>query len=485
VVDDSLTPRAPPALDRALRVLPWLVGVLGLLNLALTVALRLPSPWPLEWMEGGVMHHALRLSRGDGLYVAPDARFVPYLYPPLAYVPMAIAVALAGPSLPLLRAVSLLAVLCALPGIGRMGARAAGGRPLAGLACAGLFALGFGYTGGFLDLVRVDAIFVALLVWGVERLQAGRTRPGLWLLAASALAKQHGVLLLAAASVGVLWRGRRAALPQVVPPWLALVGAGVMLELGSGGWFARYVIALPASHGTAWPLLLSFFAVDLLLYLPLLTLVAALSLGPRLRALDPVALSLAAALLAGALGRAHPGGHDNVRMPAFALLCALGLAPVMGALLDRAARRSTRIALGALLSVQAAMLWQPPIAHRPRPETTLRFARLHGALQRCADGGTSAALDHALLTGEPLAHTMALSDLSLGRGDPALDAAARGALLAHLRSPRAPRALAVGERFPELGAVLDARYEPCELVEAPPMPTGYQPPAQRIYRLRD
>jgi hypothetical protein len=483
-MEESPTPRPSPAVDRALRALALAVGALGLFNLALTVALRLPSPWPLEWMEGGVMHHALRLAQGDALYGPPSGRFVPYLYPPLAYLPFAAVLALVGPSLPLLRGVSLLSTALALWGIGRMGARAAGGRPVAGLACAGLFALGFGYTGGFLDLVRVDAVFVALLVWGVERLQAGRPRAALWLLSASALAKQHGALVLAAASFGLLWRGRRAALGQVLPPWIALLGAGLWLELASGGWFFRYVIALPASHGTDWPLLLSFFAVDLLVYLPLLTVAAAFWLRPRLRTLDPVALSLCAALLVGALGRAHPGGHDNVRLPAFALLCALCLSPVLGAMLDRGARRHTRLLLGALLSLQALMLWQPPTAHRPLPATVSRFARLHGALQRCAGDGPSAALDHALLTGESLVHTMALSDLSLGQGDPALDAAARAALLTHLRSKRAPHALAVGERFGALETLLDERYEPCEYVKAPPMPTGYQPPAQRVYRLR-
>jgi hypothetical protein len=49
------------------------------------------------------------------------------------------------------------------------------------------------------------------------------------------------------------------------------------------------------------------------------------------------------------------------------------------------------------------------------------------------------------------------------------------ALLARLGSSSAPRAVAVGERFPELDRLLAASYRECTRVASPPLATGYQP----------
>ena len=82
--------------------------VVGLLLLAtvlliVTLAPRVLFPWPLEWMEGAVLHHALRLGTPDGIYGPPAADFIPYLYPPLSYLPVRVFTALLGDSLPVAR----------------------------------------------------------------------------------------------------------------------------------------------------------------------------------------------------------------------------------------------------------------------------------------------------------------------------------------------------------------------------------------------
>src|SRR6185295_5747343 len=95
--------------------------------------------------------------------------------------------------------------------------------------------------------------------------------------------------------------------------WCAvLVGFGA-LQWATSGWFGRYTLALPASQPLQWSLLASFFAVDLLAYLPVLSLCAVFDLARRwrARALQPSDALLAAALCASALGRAHAGGFDN------------------------------------------------------------------------------------------------------------------------------------------------------------------------------
>ena len=56
----------------------WVFAVLARVFLA-----RLSYPLDLEWMEGGVLTHALRLSRGQPLYAEPSVDFVSFLYTPL------------------------------------------------------------------------------------------------------------------------------------------------------------------------------------------------------------------------------------------------------------------------------------------------------------------------------------------------------------------------------------------------------------------
>ena len=56
----------------------WIFGALGRV-----FALRLGYPLDLEWMEGGVLTHALRLSKGQPLYAEPSVDFVSFLYTPL------------------------------------------------------------------------------------------------------------------------------------------------------------------------------------------------------------------------------------------------------------------------------------------------------------------------------------------------------------------------------------------------------------------
>ena len=461
----------------ALEIAALLSSVFGLLVFARTLGLRLSFVWPLEWMEGESVQHALRLLRGQALYVAPSADFVPYLYPPLAYAPMAMSLALFGASLPAARIASLACTFGSLALLGRIAWREAG--PRAGIFAAGLFAIGFGYGGAFLDLARVDACFVLLLLAGTERLQAGRPHAALGWLALSAFAKQHGLLLLAAASVALLLSAPRRHARAVIATWLAVFGAFAALQVASFGWFFRYVLSLPSSQPLSWSLLLSFVPIDLFVYLPVLAGVAAYDAYLRFaaRKLVPFDALLLAAIVAGALGRAHAGGHDNVRLPAFALLCIAGVVPLWRALQSPAHRLRTRALSCLALTLQVAMLWQAPSLHAPPRASAAQFAALRAGLDRCAAGGTTAALDYARLGSQAMMHTMALSDLRMS-GDDALADRATHVLLAALQSPHAPRALAVGERFPGLTRVLAAHYRECARLPAPELASGYRPGLQ-------
>ena len=78
---------SPGGLTRLAPHLVWVVPALAAgLQVGLmlyTVARRFFYPFDLEWMEGGVLTHALRYQQGHDIYAAPSADFIPYLYTPL------------------------------------------------------------------------------------------------------------------------------------------------------------------------------------------------------------------------------------------------------------------------------------------------------------------------------------------------------------------------------------------------------------------
>ena len=60
-----------------------MVAMLGLGTFLWVSLHRIRYPLDLEWMESGMMCHALRLFLGQGIYVPPSVDFIPHLYTPL------------------------------------------------------------------------------------------------------------------------------------------------------------------------------------------------------------------------------------------------------------------------------------------------------------------------------------------------------------------------------------------------------------------
>src|SRR4051794_17011093 len=61
----------------ALALAAWFVALL-----LYVFARRFAYPYDLEWMEGGMIAHALRLANGQPIYAPPSVDFIPYLYTP-------------------------------------------------------------------------------------------------------------------------------------------------------------------------------------------------------------------------------------------------------------------------------------------------------------------------------------------------------------------------------------------------------------------
>ena len=99
---------------RALWLLPIAPALAQLGLLFYAVLSRVGYPYDLEWMEGGLLGHAARLSEHQGIYVEPSLDFIPYLYTPLYPALIALLSSLFGISYTVGRIISLLSLVALL-----------------------------------------------------------------------------------------------------------------------------------------------------------------------------------------------------------------------------------------------------------------------------------------------------------------------------------------------------------------------------------
>mgnify|MGYP006971706583 CR=1 FL=1 len=367
----------------ALRLLADLILLTALVGigwwLGATFAGRVNYPFDLEWMEGGMLVHAMRARDGLPLYVAPTPEFIPYIYTP-GYPWLVGALAhVFELGYPLARWVSMLGTaLAALMLV--LAVRQEGHRWSLGLASAALFLSCYDEVGAFFDVVRTDGLQVFLM--GAAVLLCRRaTKPALaagGLVLVLAFITKHNMAMLGLPIGIALWRvhgWRRAA-------WFAAWSAGPALawtgwmQLSSDGYFLTYILAIPATHpivGTrlfpqAEKELMDAFPAPLAAAALPLLLVLGGKLWRRLRKLPAPARAPATpqaryarwywigvvttGIVMVVLMRGHHGGFQNVLMPGFwlvALITGFGL----GALSSRP--RSPLVA-SALLLVCAGLV---------------------------------------------------------------------------------------------------------------------------------
>ena len=249
-------------LARTLAVLLALahLGVLGWL-----LGRRLVYPYDLEWMEGGMLCHALRLGEGQPLYAPPSLEFIPFLYTPLYPAVVAALGKLVPGGVGYLvgRLVSIGSYVGASLLGWRFAARHGGSRAVATVALA-LPAAAFERTGAWYDIARPDSLWLLLAAAGLlwlyraARDPAGeRRRDGgahleaagaALLLVASFFAKQTSSPLLVAGGVALLVLNVR--LVPVYGLTLAATGLPLLwwLNKSSNGWFWTYIFELHQSH---------------------------------------------------------------------------------------------------------------------------------------------------------------------------------------------------------------------------------------------
>ena len=145
----------------ALALAAWLT-----LALLYVFARRFVYPYDLEWMEGGMLDHALRLAHGQPIYAPPSVDFIPYLYTPGYPFVVFVLGKLFGIGYKLGRFVSLVGFFTVVV-LGYVYARREGGSRAAAACGIAIIFAAFVPTGAFYDLARPDSLFMGLVTAGL------------------------------------------------------------------------------------------------------------------------------------------------------------------------------------------------------------------------------------------------------------------------------------------------------------------------------
>ncbi len=450
-----LAPAAPPELAAApttaapvpLERTPLGRALIALAALFIVVYIgvalvRLRYPFGLEWMEGGLLDEVRWILAGHKPYLAPSIDFVPFIYNPLYFWVSAVVAKVFGLSLFALRFVSLSASLGAMTLLGLLVRRETKSDG-AGIVAAGLFAATFKMTEEFMDLARVDSLFLFFAILALYLLRTRPTEAGRFAAAVSLvccfLTKQSGAVVAAPIVLWVLydrgrgastWRGRLRGWPFALVTGLGIVGSIAWLDWWTDGWYRFYAFEVPGQHRLVPWLWIDFWTVDLMAPFAC-ACVATLFVFLERGAMDRAGRGLWGATLLGALltswsGRLHDGGWNNVIMPAFALLSALmaiGLHRgfTLAASIPRPARRKgvQRFVL-AVGIVQLAMRLYDPRVVVPKPGD-LEAGKGVVAILASARGDVFIPSDSylAAMAGKrPHFHQMAVDDLARAAPSP-------------------------------------------------------------------
>ncbi len=348
------------------------------------VVRRIRYPYCLEWMEGNALAHLDRILNGLSLYHEPSLEHLPNMYTPLFYYLSAVVAAISSPNLMSLRVVSFASSVGILALIYWI-IRRETGRHLPALFGACLFIATFRLSGAWLDLARVDSLFLFLMLYSFYHMRFGKS----WQSAATSGALA-GLSFLAKQGAAIV--GLPMGLLLLLLNWRrgfwycagvgGVVGlATLVLHVTTDGWFLYY-ITLAGEHKLRASMYVDFWTYDVirpLCFVSLLALIGHVFFRPQGRR---TGLLYAAACL-GFLGSAYymrllPMAYNNVLLPAYlwlALMAGLGLHYLMSLARARGSNRLYLVVFSTLL-VQLCMLRYDVDAQIPKKRDTIGGADL-------------------------------------------------------------------------------------------------------------
>lgn len=228
---------------------------------------RVGLPFDLEWGEGAGINQIYRILSEDRLYSPPTVKFAPLVYTPFYYW---LASVLGGIFKQVTLTARLLSVLASLGAAGIIAwlvIKETGNR-FAGWLASAIYLACFAVSDGFYDLVRVDSLYVLLVLASFLILRSG-SKPvaaaGAGLCIAIGFFTKQSTLIvflpLVAYLLGKFWKTAWPLLPSIL---LGVTVPFYWINARTEGWFTYYILDLPREHGYSIISAVDFWIGDLL-----------------------------------------------------------------------------------------------------------------------------------------------------------------------------------------------------------------------------
>lgn len=339
---------------------------------------RINYPYDLEWIEGGMVDQVQHFIITGKIYVSPSINFVPFLYPPLFFLFSAVTSSIFGIGYFSLRFVSFVASIVIFITIYLIVFEETK-EWWVSILSVGLFSATFRVTGAWLDIARVDTLFVALWILFVYIIRKKESYFYSFLagvLAALAfLTKQTALIVCLPVIIYLIYKNWKYGLTLFTTTIAIICFTTLLLNRSSDGWFFFYVFTLLRQQ-TEWvPLMfISFWANDLLFHIPIAILFSLYFLNNKLngkRTLSLLWIFIFFGALAGTfLTRVKWGGYDNVLLPlyvVFSVTFGLGLNELEKKIDNSNDRRKnvTKIFISAACLSQLIILFYNPFSQIP------------------------------------------------------------------------------------------------------------------------
>ena len=228
---------------------------------------RIQMPFALEWGESAGINQILQLLSGERLYDAPNLEFTPLVYTPFYYWLASILGRVLGQVVFSSRLISVIASIGATVVIVWL-VREETQNALAGWLAGAVYLGCFSLSGGFYDLVRVDSLYIFLLLITLAVMRettrfGGMAVTGL-LIALGFYIKQSALIVFFPLVAAYLFRSWEKSWPLIAATLLGIFLPFVWLNSSSDGWFAYYIFQLPREHGYSIIDAVKFWVADLL-----------------------------------------------------------------------------------------------------------------------------------------------------------------------------------------------------------------------------
>jgi hypothetical protein len=247
--------------DRTLLLWYLLVLIaLGFIFLFIGVAIiRLRFPYELEWIEGANIDQMRWILSGKPLYGPPDIHFIPNAKTPLFFYLSAGLMKWVGTGFIAPRLISILSTFGCFLFI-LLIVRQDDSHLTPGLIAAGIYAACYALTGMWMDLAKVDSLFMMLILAGfyTNRAQSGKvmaiTSGSLFAMAYFTKQVALPIIMIYAPISMIISRGKTWL------SWLTAfvlgIGAFIFMDYSSQGWFSFYTFKTITRHTIVagwWP----------------------------------------------------------------------------------------------------------------------------------------------------------------------------------------------------------------------------------------